>query len=90
MTDISPIGASRAAYGRATPPRTESNPTQQSPRVENDSFEISTTAKLLGQLRDLPEVRTDLIDQAKANIASGHYDSDEVIDQTVDKLAEDL
>ncbi len=90
MTDISPIGASRAAYGRVSTPRNAEATSAQPTRVTNDRFEISSTAKLLGQIRDLPEVRTDLIDQAKANIESGYYDSDAVIDETLDKLAEDL
>ena len=91
MTDIPPIGRSPAAFGRITPAgHNGSSQPQPSPRVIADSVEVSDTARLLSRLRALPEVRTELIGQAKANIESGAYDADAVIDATIDKLAQDL
>lgn len=91
MTDIPPIGRTAAAYGQIkTAGNNGASQPQPSSRVIADSIEVSDTARLLSRLRALPEVRTDLINQAKANIESGAYDTDVVIEATIDKLVEDL
>ncbi len=92
MTDIPPIGRSAAAFGRIQPAGNNGASTPNpAPRVAGpDRVEVSDTARLLSRIRTLPEVRIELIDQAKANIDSGAYDTDAVIDATLDKLVDDL
>ena len=58
--------------------------------VRPDAVELSDHALYLARLRELPEVRSELIDRARQSIASGAYASDAVIDATLDRLAEDL
>lgn len=92
MTDVPPIGRSAATYHRvaATGNNGSHSPAATTARDTADSFEVSPTARLLGQLNALPDVREDVVNQAKANIDAGVYDTDAVIDQTIDRLADDL
>lgn len=92
MTDIPPIGRTTAAYnpvGKAGG-NGQANTTPAAARPSADSFELSPNARLLGQIASLPDVRQDVVAQAKANIDAGVYDSDAVIDATIDALAEDI
>lgn len=55
-----------------------------------DSVELSDAARFLARLKEQPAVRQDVIDQAKASIDAGHYDSPDVLDTVADRLARDL
>jgi flagellar biosynthesis anti-sigma factor FlgM len=90
MSDIAPISRSNApalspraglAAAASTPP-----PRSQAP----DKVELSSAAKYLSKLSELPDVRQDLVDRVKAQIAAGNYDTPEKIEAILDKLAEDL
>ncbi len=59
-------------------------------RVGEDRVELSERALLLAKLRELPEVREDVIARARERIATGAYDSSEVLDATVDALSRDV
>lgn len=63
-----------------------------SPRLrgEEDRVELSDRALLLAKLRELPEVREDVIARARERIASGAYETGEVLAATVDALARDI
>ncbi len=90
MSDIAPIGRPAATYstvnGRAhaspTPPAT--------PARGSDSVELSSAAQMLGKLRELPDVRQDLVDRVRAEIASGTYETPDKVDAAVDALLEDV
>ena len=58
--------------------------------ASGDRVELSDFARYLHKMRDLPEVRSDRIAKARAAIAEGVYESDEVLDRTVDALIDDL
>ena len=60
------------------------------PTAQADSVELSDTARFLARLRDLPDVRQDVIDRARASIDAGAYDSPDVLNTTADRLAADL
>jgi len=91
MSEIGPIshhqGAIRSVNGR------QANAQQASPARtpdRTDSVELSTTARLLAQLRDVPDVREDLVARARSNVQAGVYDAQAIVDATVDRVAEDL
>ena len=55
-----------------------------------DVVEISTVARLAARIREIPDVRADLVAQAKAEIAAGTYETNERIEITIDRLMEEL
>jgi negative regulator of flagellin synthesis FlgM len=87
MSDIAPIGRSAAAASySATRAVSTSTPPPQ-PTRGNDRAEFSDAAQLLSRM---PDVRQDLVERVKAEIANGTYESDEKIDKAIDSLLEDL
>ena len=93
MPDISSIGhGSVGPINRPTGPgasqrRTESADTNAR---RNDRVELSDHARLLDQLRDLPNVRQDLVQQIRDAIAQGQYETPEKINQALESLFADL
>ena len=55
-----------------------------------DRVEISDVARFTLQTKNLPDVRSDRVAEAKAKIASGYYDSPQVLEETVSKLLGEL
>lgn len=55
-----------------------------------DRVELSERALLLAKLRELPDVREDVIALARERIATGVYESGEVLAATVDALSRDI
>lgn len=74
----------------ARPRRVEIGHEQQTPANAPDSVELSDAARFLARLKEQPPVRQDVIDQAKASIDAGHYDSPSVLDTVAERLARDL
>lgn len=56
----------------------------------SDSVEISTAAKLAIRLREIPDVRTDMVVRVKAEILAGTYETQERLEIAVDRLFEEL
>ena len=91
MVDITPLStgaaervrhvAERVGGGTATPPST----TRGSDRVE-----VSQLAMYLSKLRALPDVRQDLIDEVRAQIAKGAYDTPEKLEAALGALLDEL
>ncbi len=52
--------------------------------------EISTAAALAEKVRQIPDVRAELVARVKDEIAAGTYETPERIDAAVDRLMEDL
>lgn len=97
MSDIGPIQSTAAvavtqrgtgSSGGAGPVVVSSAPvgTQRAA----DQVQLSDRARLLSQLSALPDVRQNIIDLAKSRVASGFYDNEAVIDQTIDKLSHEI
>jgi anti-sigma28 factor (negative regulator of flagellin synthesis) len=55
-----------------------------------DRAEISEEARLLSKLAEVPDIRTDKVDELKRLIASGRYETAERIARTVDKILEEI
>ncbi len=94
MTEISSIGhgsvgpidraASTSAY-QAT-----AKPSHDGELVAGDRVELSRHALLLDRLRQLPDVRTDLVNDVRAAIRDGTYETDEKLNTAVSQLIKDL
>jgi Anti-sigma-28 factor, FlgM len=54
-----------------------------------DRVEVSDFARYLDQLRRLPDVRPDRIAAARQAIAQGAYDSEDVLNITIDRMSEE-
>jgi flagellar biosynthesis anti-sigma factor FlgM len=93
MPDISSIGPgsvgpiNRPAGPDASQRRTDSADTTAR---RNDRVELSDHARLLDQLRELPNVRQDLVQQIRDAIAKGQYETPEKIDRALESLFADL
>jgi len=55
-----------------------------------DELEISDAARLVEQVHDLPDVRQGRIDQIRAQIAEGTYETDEKLDIAVGRLLDEI
>ncbi len=77
-------GVERAA-AKAAPPREATRAERPSDRVD-----ISDRARLLSKLSALPDVRSELVDRIRQEIASGTYETEDRLDQAVANLAEEL
>jgi negative regulator of flagellin synthesis FlgM len=60
------------------------------PTGVSDVVEISTAAALAAKVKEIPEVRTELVARVKKEIEAGTYETPERIDAAIDKLMEDL
>ena len=79
------------ASGRADRGVAASAPSVSAGRVgDEDRVELSDRALFLAKLKELPDVREDVIARARERIASGFYDSSEALDGTVEALARDI
>ena len=60
------------------------------PKTPSDSVSLSGTARFIQGLRDsagsTPEIRTDVVEQARADVASGRLGSDQDVEAALDGL----
>ena len=56
----------------------------------NDEVEISEAAKLADKLGDVPEIRQDRVQQIRAQIAEGTYETQEKLDIAVSRLLDEI
>lgn len=91
MSDIAPIHHRSHSAVLGQPNRVNRpNSTVASPNRGSDRVELSDKARLLGRLAELPDVRQDLIDRVRAEIADGTYDTPDKVEDMLDSLIEDL
>lgn len=90
--EIPPI--SRPGFAAYSPSSSSARP---GPAGENgaanrpgDRSEFTELSRLLSKLSQLPDVRQDKIDEAKALIASGEMEADHRIEGSLDDLLDDL
>jgi len=93
MTNVSPI--STAPLGRIAPVSTNAVEPREAPARPGadrpaDRVEVSDMARLMARLNQLPDVRADLVEKARADIAAGRYDDDERLELAIDALIDDL
>lgn len=55
-----------------------------------DRVELSDASRLLAKLLGLPEIRQDLVDQVRAQIEAGTYDTPEKMDQAIESMLDDI
>lgn len=55
-----------------------------------DQVSISPSAKYLAMMKGLPEIREDLVEDAKARIASGELDTPEHLSKALDEMIGDF
>ena len=60
------------------------------PTARTDKAEISSHARLLQKLREMPDMRTDLVDEVKSQIEDGTYETEDRIRAAVDRMFEEL
>jgi len=60
------------------------------PHQAGDTVEISLAARLAMKVREIPDVRTELVERVKGQIEDGTYESPERIDATVERLLDEL
>ncbi len=93
MSEIPSIAGQSTAVPRVTP-RSHGhepvviniNPADQA----GDSVEVSPMASWLSKLSEMPEIRQDLVDRVKAEIAAGTYETDAKLDAALENLMNDL
>ena len=96
MSDIAPIagvgvGGPGDRFDTApTPGARPANGPIEVPARPSDRVDLSDRARLLNKLAALPDIRQGVVDAARRAIAAGAYESDEVLDTTIDGLAQDL
>ena len=56
----------------------------------SDVVEISSAAKLAAKIQEIPDVRTELVERVRNEIAAGTYETPEGLEVAVDKLMEEL
>lgn len=56
----------------------------------SDEVSISQEAHLLSRINDMPDIRQDLVDQARAEIANGTYETQEKLDVAVSNLLDEI
>ena len=57
---------------------------------KTDTVEISDSARYLGEIKKLPDIRLDKVQQARDLIASGQFETPDRINGTVDRLLQEL
>lgn len=95
INGVHEVGFSRVesvrSGGRADRSIGASQPSVSAGRAgDEDRVELSDRALFLAKLKELPDVREDVIARARERIASGFYESPEVVDATVSALTREI
>jgi negative regulator of flagellin synthesis FlgM len=70
--------------------RPQASPPAANTQAASDQLEISDSGRIAAQLADIPDVRQDKIDSARAAIANGAYETPEKLDIALDRLLDEL
>ena len=91
MSEISPISQPNPALARIAARRAAQaqQPPAQTQRAA-DSVELSNTARLLSQLKSVPDVRQNLVDRVRAEIDAGTYETEDKLDATIDGILNEI
>jgi len=65
-------------------------PPKIQPAEISDVVEISEAAQLAAKVQQLPEIRTELVERVKGEIAAGTYETPERIEITVTRLMQEF
>ncbi len=91
MSDVTPVNsaATQAITSRARQGYKESA-AEVGPVRSGDKVEISRAAQYLSKLLSQSDVRTDLVDRVKGEIADGSYETSDKVDAAIEDLLSDL
>jgi negative regulator of flagellin synthesis FlgM len=91
MTNLTPIDA--GAIGRIPAPDLKGEPVESRKparaRRGDDRVEVSDAARFLAKLNAMPEVRSELVERVRNEIASGTYDTPEKFDLALDAMIDE-
>ena len=94
MAEIPSIGHGSVGPINQAAPTSAYQATEKASRnaeaVAGDRVELSRHAVLLDRLRQLPDVRADLVNEVRDAIAGGTYESDEKLTAAVEGLLRDV
>lgn len=82
------VGPAHRVAGGAPAPGTAKPKRLAEPRA--DQVELSDHVRLLDRLREMPNVRTELVNAVKQAIADGTYDTPDKLDTAVARMLDDL
>lgn len=91
MTHLTPIDSGSIGRVPAVDARPDAVETRKParPRRGDDRVEVSDQARFLAKLNDMPEIRTELVERIRGEIASGTYDTPEKFDLAVDAMIDE-
>jgi len=93
MSEISRIGATPTnrteGVARAGARQDRSAGAQTRTERGEDRVEVSSLARLLQQLRDVPDVREDLVERVRAQVEAGTYLTPDKLDAALDEMIAD-
>jgi negative regulator of flagellin synthesis FlgM len=78
---------------RISPPHTSRAAKPAEPEYSapiQDELEISDAARLVDQIRELPEIRQHRVDEIRAQIAAGTYETDEKLEIALGRLLDEI
>jgi flagellar biosynthesis anti-sigma factor FlgM len=81
----SPLQPTEAATESGQADAVAANPTGGA-----DEISISQQAELLSRINDIPDIRQDRVDQIRAEITQGTYETEQKIDATVSRLLDEI
>lgn len=55
-----------------------------------DELELSPEASLVSQVRDLPDIRADRVEEIRSQIADGTYETDEKLELALGRLLDEI
>lgn len=75
-------------------PSNAARPAEQASQTEaistNDEISISQEADLLSRIHEMPDVRQDVVDQIRAEIANGTYETGDKLDIAASRLLDEM
>jgi negative regulator of flagellin synthesis FlgM len=91
MTNLTPIEAGAIGRIAASEAKAEAIEARKPAKARrgDDRVEVSDAARFLAKLNAMPEVRTELVERVRAEIANGTYDTPEKFDLAVDAMIDE-
>ena len=71
-------------------PRISKPSTANQPAQIQDELDISDAGRLVDQAKDVPDIRRDLVDRIRGQIAQGTYESRDKLDIALDRLLDEI
>jgi anti-sigma28 factor (negative regulator of flagellin synthesis) len=65
-------------------------PTAPRSTAIEDELQISDAAQMMGRVHDMPDIRQDLVQRIRSEIASGAYETDEKLDVALGRLLDEI